>query len=307
MNGRLPGIRALRTLEAACRHLNFSKAATELGLTPAAVSHQVKEFEDQIGVPLFRRSARTASLTPAGEIMQKAAREAIEGLTRALGEARRSDQGRRLQIFSVNTIASKWLLPRIDKFTQSHPDLDIQIHISDHIRDDARDNSDVLFWWGSGDYAGKQVDRLYEHAIYPVCSPEFIKEWGRPQKPEDLLGTRLIHVGWSRDGLVWPDWREWFAAAGIAGFKDGSGVHFLQTGQALQAAIAGHGVALGDAFLTADDIAAGRLIRLFDLPIGGPPGHSYEMVSPLAVAGNEAVVAFRTWVLAEARETVKAI
>ncbi len=156
MNGRLPGIRALRTLEAACRHLNFSKAAVELGLTPAAVSHQVKEFEDQIGVALFRRSGRIVSLTPAGDIMHAAAREAVDGLTRALAEARRAGQTQRLEIFSINTVASKWLLPRIDKFTQKHPSAEIKLHISDHIRDDARDSSDILFWWGVGDYVGKK-------------------------------------------------------------------------------------------------------------------------------------------------------
>jgi len=303
MNGRLPGIRALRTLEAACRHLNFSKAAAELGLTPAAVSHQVKEFEDQIGVPLFRRSARITSLTPAGDIMHAAAREAVDGLTRALAEARRAGQTQRLEIFSINTVASKWLLPRIDKFTQKHPRAEIKLHINDEVRDDARDSSDVLFWWGDGGHAGKRVDRLFEHALYPVCSPKFVEEWGRPEQPWDLMGSRLIHVRWNRDGVVWPDWREWFSAAGVTDFKDDSGLHFLETGQALHTAIAGHGVALGDAFLTADDIAAGRLLRLFDLPIGGPPGYSYEVVSPM-LTDNELVVAFRDWVLGEARETI---
>lgn len=304
MTGHLPGTRGLKTLEAACRHLNFSKAAYELGLTPAAVSHQVKEFEDQMGVRLFRRTARVVKLTPAGEIMYAAAREAIEGLTRALADARRTGQTQRLHIFSINTVASKWLLPRIDRFTQAHPSVEIKLHISDHIRDDARENSDILFWWGNGDYVGKQVDRLFDHALYPVCSPAFVAEWGRPREPRDLLGCRLIHVRWSRDGVTWPDWREWFAAAGVGDFKDDSGLHFLQTGQALQAATAGHGVALGDAFLTADDIAAGRLVRLFDLPIGGPPGHGYELVSPSAVADNELVAAFRDWVLEEARQTI---
>ncbi len=106
--------------------------------------------------------------------------------------------------------------------------------------------------------------------------------------------------------MVWPDWREGFAAAAVSDFRDDAGLHFLQTGQALQAAIAGHGIALGDAFLTADDIAAGRLLRLFDLPIGGPPGYSYEFVSPM-MTDNELVTAFRDWVLGEARETIESM
>lgn len=308
MTGHLPGTRGLKTLEAACRHLNFSKAAAELGLTPAAVSHQVKEFEDQIGVRLFRRSARIVSLTPAGEIMHAAAREAMEDLTRAMLNARRTGQIQRLQIFSGNTVASKWLLPRIDKFTQAHPSLDIELHISDRIQDHDRANSDISFWWGNGDHAGMRVDRLFEHKLYPVCSPKLIEERGLPKEPRDLLGYKLIHVSWrSREGVSWPDWREWLLAADVGDFNDSSGLHFPNSGHALQAATAGHGVALGDAFLIADDIAAGRLIRLFDLSIGGPPGYSYEVMSPLAVADNELVAGFRNWVFGEAQETIKGL
>jgi DNA-binding transcriptional LysR family regulator len=154
MSIHLPGTRSLRTLEAACRHLNFSRAAAEIGLTPAAVSHQVKEFEDQLGVTLFHRTSRAATLTPAGEIMHTALREVLDVLMRASTNAQRTHQARRLHISTVETVASKWLLPRIGSFTRLHPDIDIALDISGDVRDFLRDNIDVAFRWGDGDYPG---------------------------------------------------------------------------------------------------------------------------------------------------------
>lgn len=307
MATHLPGTRALRTLEAACRHLNFSKAAAELGLTPAAVSHQVREFEDRLGVSLFHRTSRVATLTPAGEIMHSAVREALDGLMRARSNAQRTHQAKRLQISTVETVASKWLLPRIDRFMRLHPDIDISLDITIDVRDFLRDNIDVAFRWGDGDYPGMRVDRLFEHSIFPVCSPRLVAETGMPKEPRELLDRKLIHVFWSGKGVVWPDWREWLQAAGIGDFDDRPGMHFTETGHAMQAAIDGHGIALGDACMVAGDLAAGRLIRLFDLTIGGPPDFSYRIVTPLRTADTELVRAFRDWVLAEARETMDAV
>lgn len=307
MVAHLPGTRALKVLEAACRHLNFSRAAAELGLTPAAVSHQVREFEEQLGVRLFHRTSRVAVLTPAGEIMHSAIREALDRLMHAQADVQRSQQAGRLRISTVETIASKWLLPRIGTFMRLHPEIDIALDISNHIRDFLRDNIDVAFRWGPGDNAGVRIDRLFDHCIFPVCSPRLLAEMEPPKTPRDLLNHKLIHIFWSEKGVVWPGWREWFEAAGIEGPDVRPGMHFTETGHAVQAAIDGHGIALGDSHVVCGDLEAGRLVRLFDLSIGGPPGFSYHIATPLRTADTEMVRLFRDWVLAEARQTMETV
>ncbi|ODT15353.1 MAG: hypothetical protein ABS35_31660 [Kaistia sp. SCN 65-12] len=307
MDVHLPGTRSLRTLEAACRHLNFSHAAAEIGLTPAAVSHQVKEFEDHLGVRLFHRTNRMATLTPAGKIMHAAFREALDALMLGRTNARRTLQARRLQISAVDTVATKWLLPRIGKFTRLHPDIDVGVEVTTAIRDVRRDAIDVAFRWSRDADSGTRVERIFEHSIFPVCSPRLIEEAGMPKQPADLLDHKLIHVSWNEKGIVWPDWREWFEAARVDPGAARPGMHFTETGHAVQAAVDGHGIALGDACMVAGDLEAGRLVRLFDLAIGGPPGFSFCMATLAETADTEMIRTFREWVLAEADETMAVI
>jgi LysR family transcriptional regulator, glycine cleavage system transcriptional activator len=299
----IPGTRALRAFEAAGRHLNFTRAAAELGLTPAAISHQIKEFEDQLGVGLFLRTSRAMQLTPAGEILHAAAAEALAGLTRAVARARKTRGGMSLRITASASIAAKWLVPRIDEFMQRWPEIDVRMDISTNVRDFDRDDVDVAIRWGSGDYAGMRSDRLFDNTISPVCSPKLLRSRQPLNEPRDLLRHMLIHVAWSGQGITWPDWRMWMLAAGIKDFDDGPGLHFTESGAAIQAAIDGQGVVLGDSSLVADDLAAGRLVQPFALSIKGPPQFAYYIVSPEETTGDPLVSAFRDWVLEEAAKT----
>ncbi len=302
----IPGTRALRAFEAAGRHLSFTRAATELRLTPAAISHQIKEFEDQLGVSLFLRTSRSMRLTPAGEILHAAATEALTGLMRAVARAQKTRGGMRLRITASASIAAKWLVPRIDEFMERWPDIDVRVDISTNVRDFDRDDIDVALRWGNGDYAGMRSDRLFENTISPVCSPKLLKSRRPLKEPADLLGHMLIHVAWSGQGITWPDWRMWMLAAGIKDFDDGPGLHFTESGPAIQAAIDGQGIVLGDSSLVADDLAAGRLVQPFALSIKGPPQFAYYIVSPVETAGDPLVCAFRDWVLEEAAKTLTA-
>jgi len=128
-----------------------------------------------------------------------------------------------------------------------------------------------------------------------------------PKQPADLLDHKLIHVSWNEKGIVWPDWREWFEAARVDPGAARPGMHFTETGHAVQAAVDGHGIALGDACMVAGDLEAGRLVRLFDLAIGGPPGFSFCMATLAETADTEMIRTFREWVLAEADETMAVI
>ncbi|QPC85979.1 transcriptional regulator GcvA [Mesorhizobium sp. NBSH29] len=303
MSFHIPGTRALRAFEAAGRNLSFTRAANELRVTPAAISHQIKEFEDQLGVALFARTSRTMQMTPAGEIIFAATTEALSVLTRAASRARRTRGGMRLRITASASIAAKWLVPRIDEFMERWPEIDVRMDISTNVREFDRDDVDVAIRWGDGNYDGMRSDRLFDNTIFPVCSPTLLAR--RPlNEPADLLHHMLIHVAWSGQGVTWPDWRMWLLAAGIRDFDDGPGLHFTDSGPAIQAAIDGQGVVLGDSSLVADDLAAGHLVQPFELSIKGPAQFAYRVVSPVETAGDPLVSAFREWVLEEAAKTL---
>ncbi|MCO5066900.1 MAG: transcriptional regulator GcvA [Rhizobiaceae bacterium] len=295
-----PGLRVLRGFEAAGRLLNFSHAAVELGVTPAAISHQVRELEDQLGVELFSRTSRSMQLTAAGEILHRAARDALASLARGMARIEDASDSNKLKVIASASIAAKWLVPRIGRFIELRPDIDVRLDISSHLRDFSPDDADIVIRWGKVAHPSLQCERLFENVVFPVCSPALLRSTPL-REPRDLMHHRLIHVSWKGQDGDRPNWRTWLRASGIEDALDnGSGLHFDESGSALQAAIDGQGVALGDSSLVADDLAAGRLVRPLDLAINSPPEFAYYVVSPIEVAENSPVAVFREWLLAEA-------
>ncbi len=303
MTKQIAGTRSLRVLHAACRHLNFTLAAAELKLTPAAVSHQIKEFETQLGIELFVRANRSLKLTAAGKIMHDAVTAALGTLAAGASRARKTQGHAQLRVTASSSIAAKWLIPRLDRFSKLEPDADVLLDISCQFRDLERDDVDAAIRFGRGDYPRVRSDRLFEHSIFPVCSPSLLRSAPPLRSPEDILNHTLIHEAWSGQGVTWPDWTTWLKAAGIDRFELRPGLHFDNSAFAIQAAIDGTGIALGDMSLVADDLAAGRLVQPFDLAINGPPMFAYFLVTPLEPPTNSLVSRFREWVLREAEAT----
>jgi len=303
MTRHIPGTRSLLVLDAAARHLNFTHAANELQVTPAAVSHQIKEFEDQLGVELFVRANRTLKLTGAGEIFHNAARTALDALRQAAGEARRLQAPTRLRVSAPTSIAAKWLLPRLRNFTKLQPQFDVRISISCDYPNFDDDDTDLAILFCDGVGKGLKTDRLFEHAIFPICSPEILEGEGAVVDVADLSKHTLIHVTWTGQGVTWPDWATWMEAAGVDGFKPTPGLYFENTALAIQAAQEGQGIALGDLSLVADDLAAGRLVRPLPLTIGGPPNFAYFVLTPADTAEDPLIASFREWLIAEAKTT----
>jgi LysR family transcriptional regulator, glycine cleavage system transcriptional activator len=299
----LPGTGSLKMFEAAGRHLNFTRAAEELNVTPAAISHQIREFEDQLGRRLIERTSRTMRLTDAGQILHAAVGEALSGLNRALTRMDKSRDTARLRVSASTSVAAKWLVPRLDDYMKLHPEVEVQLDVSDRVRDFDRDDIDTAIRFGNGNYPGARADRLFDNTIFPVCSPALLTQKRPLKHPRDLLQHRLIHVEWSGQGVTWPNWRMWMLAAGVSDFNETSGLHLDNSGLALQAAIEGQGVALGDSSLVADDLAAGRLVQPFALTIKGPPQFAYYIVSPAASQDEPLIKSFREWILAEAVKT----
>ncbi|MBZ0261206.1 MAG: transcriptional regulator GcvA [Hyphomicrobiales bacterium] len=299
-----PGLRSLRAFDAAARHLSFTRAASDMGVTPAAISHQIKELEEQIGVSLFARTSRSMRLTREGEILLAAAVESLDSLNRALQRIRKLKNTRQLKVSASPSIGAKWLVPRLDRFLAEVPGADVRIDVSAAVLDFDRDDIDIAIRFGNGKYPGLRSDLLFQDQVFPVCSPVLITRDKPLKTPRDLIQHhQLIHLDWEAQGLPWPNWRMWMLAAGIRDFDDAAGLHFSQTSLAVQAAINGQGVALGDSNLVADDLAAGRLVKPFELSLRAPPQFAYHVISPIETADTPMVKAFREWALREAGVT----
>jgi LysR family transcriptional regulator, glycine cleavage system transcriptional activator len=298
----LPGTRALRTLVSAGRHLNFTRAADELGLTPAAVSYQIKEIEDQLGVKLFIRSSRSIHLTPEGEVLLEASAEALDIVNRATARVRRMSRTTTTQLkVTVDPhFATKWLMRRVDSFRKLNPGIELRFEVSYQVREFDVDDIDIAIRYGGGKYPGLAANRLFENVVVPVCSPRLLKS-GRPlAEPRDLMHHTLAHIEWSRQGVTWPNWQMWMAAAGITDFDDSRVVVFGTSSDAVESALAGEAVALADFAMIANDLSEGRLVRPFQLSIKAPAEFAYFLVYPTGSAADPRIVAFREWLLAEA-------
>lgn len=301
MKRMLPGTRALRTFEAAGRHLNFTRAADEVGLTPAAVSYQIKEMEDQLGVVLFTRSSRSIQLTPAGAVLFEAAADALDSLQRAAGRARRMTRGSaHLRISLSARFAANWLMPRLPRFKAAHPGLELMFDITDQIRDFDADDVDIAIRFGNGKYERALSDRLFDMVVAPVCSPRLLETGPRLREPRDLFHHTLCYLDWKTDGMVWPNWRMWMEEAGIRDFDDSRCLAFPDSSHVVQAVIEGGAVGLADLAMIASDLAQGRLVRPFDIGVSVAGEYAYHLVCPESSGQDPRVLAFRAWMLGEA-------
>jgi len=296
----LPPLNSLRAFEAAARHLSFTKAAEELSVTPAAISHQIKALEEFLGVVLFRRLTRALRLTDAGQAAFPKVREGFDKLAEAVEILRAEEEGKVLTVSVEPSFGAKWLVPRLDRFRVAHPDLDIRIDATDRLADFQGDNVDVALRYGKGNYPGLLVDKLFGVEMVPVCSPGLLDGPQPLQRPQDLAHHTLLHLDWILEEQTSPSWRMWLLAAGVSEVDATRGPRFNMDSMMVQAAIEGQGVALAMTVLVGGDLAAGRLVMPFDLSVCDPLNFAFYVVSPTQTAEIPKVAAFRTWVLSEA-------
>jgi len=310
MSRPIRGFGALPSFAAAARWESFTAAAEELGVTQAAISHQVRELEDQLAVKLFHRTGRAVRLTASGEILKKAVDGAFAEIAHAMAELKRTRPG--LRITCAPSFATKWLVPRLDRFLAEVPGVDVFIDIQFRVTEFSHRDPHVMLHFGAGNFPSYQVDRLGDEYVVPVCSPSLIKGNGnnggrKKRDPKDLLRHTLLDVDWHSQGTTWPNWETWLDAANLTDIPRGRTVRFVHSALAIQAAIDGLGIALGDATLVADDLAAGRLIKPFELTLQGPPQFAYFLISPRGLAKGAIEAVFRDWLLREvaAQRTAK--
>jgi LysR family glycine cleavage system transcriptional activator len=295
---RLPPLNALRAFEAAARHLNFSRAADELSVTPGAVSQQIQNLEDFIGASLFKRTPRGLLLTDAAQTALPALREAFDRLAEAASLLTAAVDGRRLTLTAPPSFAAKWLVPRLGRFETAHPLVDVWLSADMELVDFASGEVDLAVRYGGGPYPGLEVMRLMHETVIPVMSPEL--NLANPLTgPCDLAGHVLLHDGSPDADESCPDWTMWLAARGVKGVDGSRGPRFNQSSLVIEAAIGGRGVALAKRALAQADIDAGRLVAPFQ--IATAVDFAYYLVHPKAKGRLPQVKAFTAWLNAEAQ------
>jgi LysR family glycine cleavage system transcriptional activator len=292
MTRRLPPLSALRPFEAAARLESFSRAAEELHLTHGAVSRQVRALEDHLGTELFVRHGKRVALTSAGRVFGERVRAVLDDLAAAAEQARPARREGRLAVSVLPSFASRWLMPRLIRFMEAHPKIEVSVDASTSLADFAREGIDVAIRFGVGPWPPLACEKFLEDEYFAVCSPRM--NGGKlPRTPRDLANVRLMKE--DRDY-----WNRWFEYAGVALQGPIEGPLFNDSTYSLQAAARGEGVALARRSIVGEDLQSGALVRLFDVAV--PCRESYWFVSPREVAQSERVIAFREWVKAELRE-----
>jgi LysR family transcriptional regulator, glycine cleavage system transcriptional activator len=295
---RLPPLNALRAFVVAAKHLSFTKAANDLFVTPAAVSQQVKQLEDHLGVALFRRTNRALLLTDEGQACLPGLVDAFNLLGTALDQIAHISNAGALTVSVAPSFAAKWLVPRLDSFRALYPDVDVRVSATMSVVDFETEDVDCAIRYGPGNYGALVSQKLMTEKVVPVCSPGLLKGKGALKKPADLKDYALLHDDSPDQDPSCPDWRMWLKAGGVDGIDASRGLRFNQSSLVLEAAISGRGVALAKAQLAADDLQAGRLVQPFDVIT--PLDFAYYFVCPQSKIALRKVEQFRTWLCEQA-------
>jgi LysR family glycine cleavage system transcriptional activator len=283
---RLPSLAALRAFEAAARHLSFQKAAQELFVTPTAISHQIRELESSLGMPMFQRHIRRVSLTPAGRQLFPVLKQGFDAIAQAIADLYPQSRRSAVTVTAGTLFTARRLIPALGSFQEDHPGFQLRVHASEDIVDLDSGIADVAVRYGTGPFPGLVSEPLCRERFGVVCSPALGLD-----APQDLKAATLIHAEWRR-GDYQPSWRKWCELAGMNGLDLEAGLTFTDDSHAIQAAIAGHGAAIASLPLVADELARGVLVHPF-----GPvlEGEHYHFVTTGENAACEDVRAVQDW------------
>jgi LysR family glycine cleavage system transcriptional activator len=298
---RLPSLDLLRGFEAAARQLSFTKAGEELFLSQSAVSRQIQDLEEQLGVRLFQRRHRALALTEAGQTLYAAAAQVLTTM-RGVTDRLRAASGRRtLSVTTTQSFASLWLIPRLGGFTAAHPAVDVRISAETRVLDLERDGLDLAIRHGPPELAGPNALKLFGERVFPVCSPKLMADARRPlREPGDLRHHVLLQYDDPEGRHPWLHWRTWLEIERLTDLRPAGNLLFSGYDQIIPAAIAGHGVALGRSPLVQEAMRAGELVAPFKRSADIARAY-FAIVSPTA-AGRPEVSEFVAWLRAEAKK-----
>ncbi len=300
MSAPLPPLNALRAFEAIARHLSFAKAADELHVTPAALSHQIKGLEENLGLALFHRKTRAIELTDAGRTLYPGLHAGFASVRNAVGQLDGGRAERILVISATPGLTAKWLMPRLWRFLQAHPEIDARVAASMNLADFAADGVDVAIRLAKSDFADDlHAERLFDDSVLPVCSPRLVE--AGLKRAADLARFTLIHYDIPLTHRAPPLWADWLAIAGVHDVDPARGLRVNVADHALDAAVSGAGVSLSFKLIASDDVHSGRLVIPFGPEL--PLAFGYHFVCPKDAAARPKVRAFRDWLFAEMEET----
>lgn len=271
---KLPPLGALRAFEAAARQLSFKAAADELCVTPTAISHQIRQLEESCGRALFRRRPRPLALTECGARLFPVLKDGLDRFAAALaGMADEADQPPPLRVTTTNAFAHRWLVPRLPMWRQARPEIALEVIGTDAVIDLFKGEADIAIRYQRCPPAGLVSDELFRDSFWPVCSPDLIGA-APIRTTADLVAHTLIHLHWQPWEPSPPTWQTWLDATRAV---DGQGptascitaLSFREELHAIEAVLAGQGIAILSDVLVARELASGRLIKVFDLPLPG--------------------------------------
>ncbi|MDR0258570.1 MAG: transcriptional regulator GcvA [Comamonas sp.] len=288
----LPPLTSIRVFEATARHGSATRAADELHVTPGAVSQQLRKLETFLGQRLFERHARSLVLTDAGRVLLAASQEALAALRRATAQLRQQRQV--LLVSCTPMLAAQWLVPRLQDFLQSTPEVDVHVSTTERLVDLAAEGVHFAVRHGLGHYVGLCSEPLLHDGLLPVCSPQWIAP-RRKLRLSDITATSLLHDSQRED------WRLWAQATGLDQLDISQGIVFVGSNAVIEAALAGRGVALVRRSLVAAELAKGRLLTLPGPALATPM--AYYLVYREATLAQPAARRFHDWMLEQARLT----
>lgn len=294
MNRRLPPLNSLKAFEAAARHLSFTKAADELFVTQAAVSHQIKGLEDFLSMKLFLRKNRSLLLTEEGQGYYLELKDIFTAIHDATDRLLAQGSKGAITVALPPSLAVQWLVPRIHKFSILHPDIDVRIQAVDFDEGFLGDDIDVAIYYGRGRWSGLQSDKMHTEYLTPVCSPILFQGDKPLETLNDLRHHMLLHDS-SREG-----WKNWIRHFNVLGVNVDHGPIFSHSMLVLQAATLGQGIALGHSLLAKPEITAGRLVCPFEEKWVGK--NAFYLVCHQSQAELGKIAAFRHWLLTEVED-----
>lgn len=295
---RLPPLDQFHTFEAVARHRSFTLAAGELCLTQSAVSRQIKALEDALAVRLFHRLHRAIDLTPEGQRLLDTVTRGLDDLGACLAAIGAAGKAPQITVCASVAFAWFWLMPRLQDFGALQPDVDLRVLATDQPVLPGTGEVDVAVLFGSGQWEGLEARLLFGERVYPVCSPAWLRDHPALHRPDDLLDQTLLHLEYGKPGFGGVDWRTWLLRQGVNGQPVRRGLRFNSYPMVLQAAEAGHGVALGWSYVTDPLLAEGRLVCPVDRILETRDGYYLCTSSDTALAPG--ITAFLDWISGEA-------
>ena len=283
----LPPLTALRAFEAAARRASFKAAAAELHVTPTAISHQLRQLEHWLGVRVLDRSPRAVSLTAAGAELYEAVATGLSEIGRVASRLRHDPAPAALTLSATSGFLSQWLVPRLADIQRALPALELRLHAADAVVALSAGRVEVAIRYGSGPYPGVQATALCDDHFAPVCSPRL-----GLSRAGDLRRAKLLHVEGRRVPRPAPSWARWCAQAGVTRVNTEAGLRFTDSLHAVQAAIAGQGIALVSLVLVSDALASGLLVQPFRPVLRGA---TYHFACAPELAARADVATLRTW------------